>query len=141
MQTAIPAASKITEERSGNGQVTLHNTTLTSSSSRTGLLPRPDLATASPPMMNPALSAPHSRPQACSDINESPYASINAMNVPPRKLLTQEHPIRASNPGTPRTHRSAYRACRPCFAGTADLSLAMRAVFDANEGQMGDADC
>ena len=64
MYIAMPIVRNTIDDRSGNRIVTLHSTTLTSSSSRSGLLLSPVLATASPPRMNPALSAPQSRPHA-----------------------------------------------------------------------------
>ena len=68
----MPIVSKTIDERNGNRQVTPHRIRLTTSSSRSGLWPSPVLATASPPMMKPALSAPQSRPQACTDISDRP---------------------------------------------------------------------
>ena len=72
MNTAMPAASSTIELRIGNSAVTVHSTRLTSSSVRTGLLPRPTRATTRPPTITNALSTPQSRPQTWTDTSDRP---------------------------------------------------------------------
>src|SRR3546814_3469031 len=59
----------------------------------------------SPLTMNEHEATAQRIPQACTFISESPYASISAMNTPPRKLLKVAKKISANSPGTAATTR------------------------------------
>ncbi len=51
----------------------------TSSSVRTGLLPRPNFATSPPPMRKPVDAKASANPHVCALNSVSPYGSISAM--------------------------------------------------------------
>ena len=65
-------------------------------------------------MMKPELRKPHNNPQTSTDTSDNPYASISAMNTPPRKLLIAANTISASSPGTPRTTPNVPRRSTLC---------------------------
>src|SRR5690606_21511578 len=71
----------------------------------TGFLPKPYFEMYRPPRMNPRLSTPHKVPQNCTLTSDRPYASISAMNTPPRKLLKVVKKMSGRSPGTARTIR------------------------------------
>src|SRR3546814_3671814 len=89
-----------------NTLATAHTIRLTRSSVRSGFFPRPVLAMVSPLTMNEHEATAQRIPQACTFVSESPYASISAMNTPPRKLLKVAKKISANSPGTAATTRS-----------------------------------
>ena len=53
----------------------------------TGFFPSPYFATSEPQTMNPILVTASTVPHISTRTIESPYASIRAMNTPPRKLF------------------------------------------------------
>lgn len=65
----------------------------------TGDLPSQYFAMNIPPPIKPRLINPNSIPRICTDISESPYASISDMNTPPRKLLNVVKRMRPTSPG------------------------------------------
>ena len=88
---------------------TVHIIILTTNIVRNGVLPKPFLATKTPPIISPRLNTPHKIPQTCTETSNKPYASINDMNEPPRKLLNVLKKISPNKPGTSRTTRIVPR--------------------------------
>lgn len=86
----------------------------------TGFFPSPYRETSIPPMMNPTLVTARSMPQTSTDTSESPYASMSAMNTPPRKLLNIAKNIIAMRPGIERMMRIVPR--RSSFLSSSCLS-------------------
>lgn len=78
--------SQIEDTRGKNIQID-HVITLVKSSDFTGLFPSQYRLTSIPPIINPVLVSASIIPQTSTDTMESPYASINAINTPPRKLF------------------------------------------------------
>ena len=77
---------------------TNHITALVMRRVLTGLVPRPQRVTRSPPMINPKLSMPQMSHHISTLTSERPYASMSDINTPPRKLLNREKAMSPKSP-------------------------------------------
>jgi hypothetical protein len=77
----------------------IHVMILSVNSVFTGFFPRPNLETSSPPTINAVDMKPNVMPQVSTDTSESPYESMSAIKIPPRRLLNVVKKISGRSPG------------------------------------------
>ncbi len=100
IQTNIPIVKRITEGCTVKKIQVVHVIRLILKRFFKGVGPKPFLETYRPPKIKLKFKNPNIKPHVWTVTKVNPYASINAIKTPPRKLLNVVKNIKAKSPGT-----------------------------------------